>query len=131
MEFHALKNCLLKLFNNSILINGSYPTNWKKPYLSPVYTGETLDDPINLQRDINTCTCILIIQYYMYPLEASRQLFNTRELLNLAKIVFTKKTRTSDHMFVLRTFHKVFDSYNLYSINACLEKKLLPGKYHT
>ena len=51
-----LKNCLLKLFN-SILTNGSYPTNWKKAYLLPNHKGGTLDNP-NKYTGISILSCV-------------------------------------------------------------------------
>ena len=53
--FPHLKNCLLRLFN-SILTHGSYPSNWKKAYLSPVHKGGTLDNPNNY-RGISILSC--------------------------------------------------------------------------
>ena len=98
--FSQLKGCLLKIFN-SILTNGSYPSSWKKAYISPIHKSGTLDNPNNY-RGISILSC-------------AAKLFNTiltnrmdtflkdNALINPVQIGFTKKARTADHMFVLRT----------------------------
>ena len=112
MIFLRLKNCLLKVFI-SILTNGSYPSNWKKAYLSPFHKGGTLDD-LNYYRELLILSCIA-------------KLFNT--LLNTMRLDdflnnpvqtgFTKKARI-DHMFVLRSLIEKYTKDKYGKLYACL-----------
>ena len=98
--FSHLKNCLLKLFN-SILTNGSYPSQWKKAYLSPIHKGGTSDNPNNY-RGISILSCAS----KLFNVILTKRLDNflqDNSLINPVQIGFTKKARTADHMFVLRT----------------------------
>ena len=50
-----LKNYFQRLFN-SILTQESYPSKWKKAYLSPVHKGATLNN-LNNYRGISIVSC--------------------------------------------------------------------------
>ena len=74
-----MKNCLLKLFN-SILTNGSYPTNWKKAFLSPIHKGESLDNPNNYRR-ISIFSCVAKV-FNTILTKRLDDLFNNHNLIN-------------------------------------------------
>ena len=98
--FLQLKGCLLKLFN-TILTNGSYPSNWKKAYISPIHKSGTLDNPNNYRGiSILSCTAKLFNTILTNRLDV---FLKDNALINPVQIGFTKKARTADHMFVLRT----------------------------
>lgn len=123
--FSSLQNCLLKLFN-TVLANGTYPSIWKKAYITPLHKGGSLDDPNNYRGiAILSCTAKLFNSILTKRLD---DFLDSRSIINPVQIGFTKKARTSDHMFVLRTliekytkdantkmytcfidFHKAFD----------------------
>ena len=83
-----LKNCLLKLFN-SILTHGSYPSNWKKAYLSPVHKGGTLDNPNNYRGiSILSCSAKLFNAILTKRLD---DFLKNNAIINPVQIGFTKK----------------------------------------
>ena len=94
------KNCLLKPFN-SILTDRSYPTYWKKAYLSPIHKGGTLDNTNNY-RGISVLSCVAKL-FNTVLTKRLDDFLNNHNLINSVQIGLTKKARTSDHMFVLRT----------------------------
>ena len=114
----SISNCLLKLFN-SILTNGSYPTNWKKAYLSPIHKGGTLDNPNNyrgIHVSILSCVAKLLNTILTKRLD---DFLNNHNLINPVQIGFTKKARTSDHMFVLRTLIEKYTKDKNGKLFAC------------
>ena len=114
--FSHLKNCLLKLFN-SILTNGSYPSQWKKAYLSPIHKGGTSDNPNNY-RGISILSCAA----KLFNVILTKRLDNflqDNSLINPVQIGFTKKARTDDHMFVLRTLIEKYTKDKSGKLFAC------------
>ena len=114
--FPHLKNCLLRLFN-SILTHGSYPSNWKKAYLSPVHKGGTLDNPNNYRGiSILSCAGKLFSTILTKRLD---DFLKDNALINAVQIGFTKKARTADHMFVLRTLIEKYTKDKCGKLFAC------------
>ena len=135
---HALLPILVKIFN-SVLQSGKYPEAWLKGYIVPIYKGDDVSDPKNY-RGITITNCIgkLFNSVINNRLDAH---FNSRNIIDECQIGFRKDSRTSDHMFVLKSlinkytgngkklyvcfvdFHKAFDSINhtalLYKLKRC------------
>lgn len=114
--FNCVQNCLLKLFN-TVLTAGSYPTNWKQAYLTPVHKGGSLDNPNNY-RGISILSCVAKL-FNTILTKRLDNFLDTRKLINPVQIGFTKKARTSDHMFVLRTLIEKYTKDKNAKLYAC------------
>ena len=95
----ALKPCLLKLFNN-ILLSGQYPSSWKVSYIKPLFKGGDANDPNNY-RGISVMPCMA--KLFNSILNNRLQKFIDNGFISDAQIGFQPQSRTSDHMFVVRT----------------------------
>jgi len=88
---------LNKLFN-IILSTGSDPTQWKVGYIKPLYKG---NDPANYP---GLCIMPCLSKVFNSILnERLQHYFDKYNIIHKAQIGFQPKTRTSDHMFVLKT----------------------------
>ena len=114
--FSYLKNCLLKPFN-STLTNGSYPSQWKEEYLSPIHKGGTSYNPNNY-RGISILSCAAK-RFNAILTKRLDNFLQDNALINPVQIGFTKKTRTADHMFVLRTLIEKYTNDKRGKLVAC------------
>ena len=97
---HAMLNCLLKVFNK-ILSSGSYPKEWCRGYIVPIFKGGDRSIPSNY-RGITIMNCIA----KLFNTVLNKRLddfFDKRNLINCRQIGFKKGSRTSDHMFILKS----------------------------
>jgi hypothetical protein len=89
-----------KLFN-SWLANGLYPRNWSERYITVLLKSGDVADPNNYRGLTITnaigklFNCILNNRLDSFLSE--------RKIINNCQIGFTKKARTSDHMFILKS----------------------------
>lgn len=97
--------CLNRLFN-SILSSGHYPAEWKLGYITPIYKSGKPDDPSNY-RGISIIPCVAKLFNYILNTRLQSYL-DTNDIINSSQIGFQPKSRTSDHMFVLRTIIEKF-----------------------
>ena len=114
--YGALQRSILKLFN-CILCHGEYPTEWKNAYITPVHKGCSPDDPNNY-RGISILSCIA----KLFNTLLTKRLDNfleQRKIISPLQIGFTKKARTSDHMFVLRTLIEKYTHDKNGKLYAC------------
>ena len=114
--YGALQRCLLKLFNR-ILCYGDFPTAWKSAYITPLHKGGSPDDPNNY-RGISILSCIA----KLFNTILTKRLDNfleQKDLISPLQIGFTKKARTSDHMFVLRTLIEKYTHDKNGKLYAC------------
>ena len=114
--YGALQRCLLKLFNR-ILCYGDFPTAWKSAYITPVHKGGSPDDPNNY-RGISILSCVA----KLFNTILTKRLDNfleQKDLISPLQIGFTKKARTSDHMFVLRTLIEKYTHDKNGKLYAC------------
>ena len=92
--------CLLKIFN-SILSQSIYPKWWTISFLNLIFKSKSPLDPNNY-RGIAMMSCLakLFNKILSNRLE---KFFETNNIIKKEQIGFMKKSRTSDHMFILRT----------------------------
>jgi exonuclease III len=91
---------LTKLFNK-ILTTSTYPASWLTGCITPIYKADNPLDPSNY-RGITVNSCLGKI--FNIVLNNRLDAFLTEhQLINDVQIGFTKKARTSDHMFLLKT----------------------------
>ena len=78
-----------------------HPMEWKNAYITPVYKGGSSDDPNNyIGISMLSCTAKLFNTILTKRLDT---FLDSHKVISPMQIGFTKKTRTSDHTFVLRT----------------------------
>jgi hypothetical protein len=142
---HVLIKPLTKLFNH-ILMSGIYPSNWSVGYISPIYkTGNPLD-PTNY-RGITITSCVAKVFNSVLNNRLDKHLTDNH-IIHESQIGFKKKSRTSDHLFVLRTltdkivknerkklyacfvdFQKAFDSLSHTALFHKLESNGINGNF--
>ena len=91
--------CLQKIFN-TVLSSGIYPSKWKVGYIKPLFKGEDPNDPNNY-RGISVMPCVSKV--FNSILNNRLQKYIDNGIIHEAQIGFQPKSRTSDHMFVVRT----------------------------
>ena len=86
---------------NCILSQSIYPKCWTISFLNPIFKSKSPLDPNNY-RGIAMMSCLakLFNKILRNRLE---KFFETNNIINKEQIGFMKKSRTSDHMFILRT----------------------------
>ena len=96
---NILGPCLLKLFN-ACLSSGTYPECWTDGYILPLYKGGELDNPSNY-RGITITGAIGKLFNSVLNVRLDNYL-EKYSLIDKTQIGFTKHSRTSDHMFILK-----------------------------
>jgi exonuclease III len=97
---HTFTKPLASLFN-LILKSGNYPEQWSKGYISPIYkTGNPLSSDNYRGICINSCLGKLFNTVLNTRLT---NYLNNHQVIHESQIAFNKGSRTSDHMFVLKT----------------------------
>ena len=92
---------MLKKLFDMILTSCIYPSDWKIGYIKTLFKKGKPDDPSNY-RGITIIPCVA--KLFNCLLNKRLQSFIDRNnVINPAQIGFQPKSRTSDHMFVLRT----------------------------
>ena len=133
----SLAPCFLKLFN-ACLSNGQYPSQWFIGYITPLHKSNDCSDP-SRYRGITITSVIGKVFNTILNNRLDRFLAD-KNFINECQIGFTKKARTADHMFILKSlidkycskpggklyacfvdFRKAFDKV----IHAGLKMKLL------
>jgi hypothetical protein len=106
---------LSKLFN-IILSSGEYPSQWSKGYIYPIHKSGEKDNPSNYRGIvINSCIGKLFTKILNSRLN---EFLAKRNVIPIEQIGFTKKKRTVDHMFILRSLveqHTTKGSKHLYT----------------
>jgi len=97
---HVLIKPLTKLFNN-VLANRIYPSKWAHGYISPIYKSGNPLDPSNY-RGITITSCVAKVLNSVLNNRLETYL-TENDMIHESQIAFKKKSRTSDHMFILRT----------------------------
>jgi hypothetical protein len=92
--------CLTKLFN-TILTKAAYPKRWSEGYISTIYKGGAVTDPSNYRG--LTITSSIGKLFNMVLNNRLNDFLEKHKIIKQEQIGFCKKTRTSDHMFVLKT----------------------------
>ena len=98
-----------QLFNN-ILLSGIYPSQWSMGFISNIFKDGDPTDPNNY-RGI-TVNSSLAKVFSSVVNERLDKYLGDKKVMNHFQIGFTKKARTSDHIFVIRTlFEKYVKKY--------------------
>jgi exonuclease III len=103
----SMKETILKLFNK-ILSMGEYPEKWNIGYISTIHKAGPKENPDNYR-----CLTIISCLGKIFGSILNNRLQEFLEKYNIIKntqIGFKKKSRTQDHMFVLKT---VIDKYKM------------------
>lgn len=96
---------LHKMFN-FCLTYGEYPESWAKGYLIPLFKANDRSDPNNYRGITITAS---LGKLFNKILDTRLQKFlDKNHIIDDSQIGFTKKARTSDHMFILKT---IIDKY--------------------
>lgn len=96
----VLTPLLQKLFN-IVFSTGFYPMQWSSAYITPIFKSGDPSDPVNYRGiAINSC----IGKLFNTILNSRLDKFLTENnIISEYQIGFKKKSRTSDHIFVLKT----------------------------
>ena len=90
----------LKILFNKILLSGIYPKNWANGYISPIFKTGCKEDPNNY-RGITVTGCLGKLFNTILNARLDKYL-SENNLINNCQIGFSKASRTSDHMFVVK-----------------------------
>jgi hypothetical protein len=105
-----------KLFN-TVYSLGKYPHSWNTGYIVNIHKGGPLSDPNNY-RGI-TVNSALAKVFGMILNDRLEQFLSESNILCPNQIGFRKDTRTSDHMFILRTLIDKYVKHGNRPIYAC------------
>lgn len=91
--------CLLKLFN-AVLRSGHYPEKWSNSYICPIYKSENPKKPENyrgiaINNSIGKLFNIILCNRF-------DKYLSDNQIIHESQIGFSKNSRTSDHIFVLK-----------------------------
>ena len=134
-------NTYTQIFN-LILKTGIYPDGWRDNYIKPVFKGGTYDNPSNFRAiALSSCLGKLFSRILYIRLN---EFLEKNEVIQPEQIGFRKGSRTSDHIFTLKTIidqafmkkkylyvcfvdlQKAFDSVNrkalMYKLQKCVDK---------
>ena len=101
----TLLPCLHKLFN-FCLSTGNYPKSWAEGYVSAIHKSNDITDPNNYRGIAVTSA---IGKLFNSILNERLDLFlEKHKIINKCQLGFTKKARTSDHLFILKC---ILDQY--------------------
>ena len=102
---NVLLSSLSKIFN-SCLSHGLYPRNWTEGYITVLHKSGEVTDPNNY-RGLTITNAIGKLFNSILNIRLDSFL-EENNVINDCQIGFTRKARTSDHMFVLKS---IFDKY--------------------
>lgn len=122
---------LLRLFND-ILLKGIYPQQWCVGIITSLFKGGEAHDPNNY-RGLTITSCLGKV--YNSILNTRLEKFvDSNKILPDNQIGFKKKSRTSDHMFILKTLiDKYVNNRNSRPIYICFVdlRKAYDSVWHT
>ena len=94
-----------KLFN-TCLSSGNYPISWAEGYITPVHKSNAITDPNNYRGIAVTSA---IGKLFNSVLNSRLDSFlEKHQIINKCQVGFTRKARTTDHLFILKC---IFDEY--------------------
>lgn len=107
---------LQKLFN-LIFCSGTYPRKWSLSYLCPIFKSGSPSKPENYRGiAINSCIGKLFNSTLNKRLDIH---LDKNNIIHPCQVGFSKKSRTSDHMFVLKTILDKYTNRKGGKIYAC------------
>ena len=120
----------LKLLFNKILLSGDYPKNWAVGYISPIFKTGCKEDPNNY-RGISVTGCLGKLFNTILNSRLDNYLFENN-LINKCQIGFSKNSRTSDHMFVVKCIVDYYFSKGLKVYSCFVDfRKAFDSVLHT
>ena len=94
-----------KLFN-SCLFSGNYPKNWAVGYITPIHKAGDISDPNNY-RGISVTSALG--KLFNSILDNRLDMFlEKHQIIDTCQVGFTRKARTTDHLFILKC---IIDTY--------------------
>lgn len=108
--------CLLRLFN-TVFLSGIYPEKWSEGYLIPIFKSENPLYPQNY-RGITITNNIGKLFNTILNNRLDKFLFEN-DIIHESQIGFCKKSRTSDHLFVLRCLIEKYTSFGNKRLYVC------------
>ena len=112
----ALLKCFQKIFN-SCLANGVYPQSWAEGYVKPLHKAKDIYDPSNY-RGITITNAIGKLFNRILNTRLDKFLIKYK-IIDDCQIGFTRKARTSDHVFVLKTLIDKYCTNSTGRLYAC------------
>ena len=100
-----LNPCLVKLFN-AVFTSGIYPQIWSEGYITPIFKAENPKLPQNY-RGITICNSIGKVFNSILNNRLDKFLVENN-IIHENQIGFSKKSRTSDHIFVLKCILEMY-----------------------
>ena len=98
--FPYLKECQLKLFNLIAEAN-IVPSDWCMSLISPIFK---LDDKLNPDNYRGICVISCLSKLFLLILNDRLSYFlNTHDIISISQIGFQKNSRSTDHIFTLKT----------------------------
>ena len=94
-----IDKCLLKLYN-AVLLSGFYPKQWTESFLVPIFKSDNPKQPENY-RGIAVANCFGRIFNSVLNRRLDKFLLDNN-IIHETQIGFSKQSRTSDHLFVLK-----------------------------
>lgn len=116
LSLPAMLPCYTKLFN-LILDSSYYPQEWAIGYISPIYKAGDDKDPSNY-RGI-TVTSALGKAFNTILNNRLNTFLSDRKIITPVQIGFKKNSRTSDHMFILKTLIDKYTKCHKNKLFAC------------
>ena len=113
----ALTPILSKLFN-ACLITGHYPTSWAGGAIRVIHKAGSYSDPNNY-RGITITSAIGKLFNIVLNERLDKFLVKNNIILHDCQIGFTKKARTSDHMFILKSILETYCNDRNGRVYAC------------
>ena len=96
---------LHRLFN-VCLSTGNYPKAWAEGYITPIHKSNDIADPNNYRGISVTCAIGKLFNSILN--ERLDKFLEKYKIINKCQVGFTKKARTTDHLFILKC---ILDEY--------------------
>ena len=113
---NALLPSLKNIFN-ACLSHGLYPESWGEGYITVLHKAGDINNPNNY-RGITITSAIGKLFNSILNKRLDKYLTDNN-IINDCQIGFSKKARTSDHMFILRTLFETYCSDKEGRLYAC------------
>lgn len=94
-----MQDCLLKLFN-AIFLSSIYPSKWSESYITPIFKSDNPQNPENYRGIAINNSLSKLFKTILY--NRLDKYLSDNNIINKTQIGFSKKARTSDHIFVLK-----------------------------
>ena len=96
------KSCIFQSFSNFLLETGIYPVSWCRGIITPIFKSGSKTDPGNYR---GICVTSCVGKVFLCSLLNNRitKHLQTKSPIHKSQIGFQAGSRTSDHIFTLKT----------------------------